>query len=63
MKDWPFCAISLEVCYLFEVPFPVAHLKNEEKTGFALVIMISNQEVIDITLLSSECIRLTGNFA
>ena len=56
MKDWPFCAISLEVCYLFEVPFPVAHLKNEEKTGFALVIMISNQEVIDITLLSSECI-------
>ena len=42
MKDWPFCAISLEVCYLIEVPFPVAYFKNEEKTGFALAIMITN---------------------
>ena len=42
MKDCPFFAISLEVCYLIEAPFPVAYFKDEEKTGFALAIMITN---------------------
>ena len=32
----------LEVYYQIEVLFPVAHLKNEDKTGFPLVIGISN---------------------
>ena len=28
--------------YQVEIPFPFSHLKNEEKTSFALVIVISN---------------------
>ena len=41
MSDWQFCAMLLEVCYQIEVPYPVAHLKNE-KNWFCILIMISN---------------------
>ena len=42
MKDWQLCLILLEAYYQIEVPFPVAHLTINQKTGFALVIVISN---------------------
>ena len=42
MKDWQFYMIYLEAYNQIEVPFPVPHLKKEEKTGLALEIVISN---------------------
>ena len=54
MKEWQFCLILLEVYYQIEVPFPVAHLKNEKKTGLHCQLWHLIQEVIDFKMLSSE---------
>ena len=55
--------ISIEAYYQIEVSFLVKHLQNEEKTNFALVIVINNSRGINFTMLSFECIWVTVDIA